>query len=139
MFDAKDKSKQLGEFEVFTDDKTNNFLGLVELKVKDKRKGTGKKIIDSLMQSDFVNDDFRIHSALKASIPFWKKMGTKFPEKDLRRFEKMKGHVNDEAIPVGIISKQAPKMLMPFGVGGLLSNELRNLDLGSFQSEDGFI
>tara|TARA_R110002020_G_scaffold212027_4_gene418389 strand:+ start:9881 stop:10606 length:726 start_codon:yes stop_codon:yes gene_type:complete len=33
----------------------------------------------------------------------------------------------------------SPKMLMPFGVGGLLSDELRNLDLGSFQSEDGFI
>ena len=110
VFDAKDKSKQLGEFEVFTDDKTNNFLGLVELKVKDKRKGTGKKIIDSLMQSDFVNDDFRIHSALKASIPFWKKMGTKFPEEDLRKFEKMKGHVTDKAIPLGIISKQAPKI-----------------------------
>ena len=109
VFDAKDKSKQLGEFEVFTDDKTNNFLGLVELKVKDKRKGTGKKIIDSLMQSDFVNDDFRIHSALKASIPFWKKMGTKFPEEDLRKFEKMKGHVTDKAIPLGIISKHSPK------------------------------
>tara|TARA_R100001082_G_scaffold55165_1_gene30333 strand:- start:11481 stop:12470 length:990 start_codon:yes stop_codon:yes gene_type:complete len=109
VFDAKDKSKQLGEFEVFTDDKTNNFLGLVELKVKDKRKGTGKKIIDSLMQSDFVNDDFRIHSVLKASIPFWKKMGTKFPEEDLRKFEKMKGHVRDKAIPLGIISKHSPK------------------------------
>jgi len=39
----------------------------------------------------------------------------------------------------GLLLKQAPKMLMPFGVGGLLSDELRNLDLGSFQSEGGMI
>jgi len=37
-------------------------------------------------------------------------MGTKFPEEDLRKFEKMKGHVTDKAIPLGIISKQAPKI-----------------------------
>ena len=71
----------LGDVELFVEDGTGKVRGLVELNIKDKRKGTGRKVIEALMASDFVNDDFNIHSIKKSAIPFWEKMGIEFNNK----------------------------------------------------------
>ena len=71
----------LGEVEVFVEDGTGKLRGLVEMTIKDKKKGTGRKIIESLMASDFVADDFTIHSIKNTSVPFWEKMGVEFKNK----------------------------------------------------------
>jgi hypothetical protein len=69
---------ELGDVELFVEDGTGKVRGLVQINIKDKKKGSGKKIIDSLMASDFVNDDFKIHDIKKKALPFWKKMGVEF-------------------------------------------------------------
>ena len=74
----------LGDVELFVEDGTGKIRGLVELNIKDKKKGTGRKVIDSLMKSDFVNDDFKIHSIKKSSVPFWKKMGVEFERENIK-------------------------------------------------------
>ena len=74
----------LGDVELFVEDGTGKIRGLVELNIKDKKKGVGRKVIDSLMASDFVNSEFKIHSIKKSAIPFWKKMGVEFELKNPR-------------------------------------------------------
>lgn len=74
----------LGDVELFVEDGTGKIRGLVELNIKDKKKGVGRKVIDSLMASDFVNSEFKIHSIKKSAVPFWKKMGVEFELKNPR-------------------------------------------------------
>jgi hypothetical protein len=118
----------LGDVELFVEDGTGKIRGLVELNIKDKKKGIGRKIIDSLIQSDFVNDEFKIHSIKKSAVPFWKKMGVEFERENIKG-----SYVGD-----GVIRKTSSKVddgveryaTAAIPTGGLLGGEETQTDDG---------
>ena len=77
-FQADQEKYNVGYVEVFVKDSNGEIDGLVNIHLgtKNRKAGTGKRIIQSLMKT--VKGDLKIFDIKKSAIPFWKKMGVVF-------------------------------------------------------------
>jgi GNAT superfamily N-acetyltransferase len=78
------KDQEIGSIQVFTEDATNKIRGIVDIKipVNKRKQGHARKVIESLVKSEFSNKPFKIYDIKKSAYPFWKKMGVTFVNHD---------------------------------------------------------
>ena len=77
--DTKDPMKTLGFVTLMQDATTGQFKGLIDVKMLDKEKGSGRGLIESFAASDpkLFDRDFTIQDIDASAVKYWEKMGTK--------------------------------------------------------------
>jgi hypothetical protein len=81
---ANHKEQEIGNIQVFMEDGTHKIRGIVDIKipVNKRKQGHAKRIIETLVNSEFSNKPFKIYDIKKSAYPFWKKMGVTFVSYD---------------------------------------------------------
>lgn len=80
------QDNEVGFVELYVEDGSGNIEGLVNIKLdpKNRRGGLGREIIQSLIESPFVNRPFKVYDIKKGAVPFWRKMGVEFTAMDFK-------------------------------------------------------